>query len=199
MSWHHGDWLSFAQAVAATLAVFVALGVVFVQDHVQRRNATNEAERKARVLATLIDAQVIAPFIQLRDLVVAFDEFRRMDPSPSAFKQAIRNATSIHFRLTPEQLVVLMPLPKDCAGKLAGSFSRIDAMIDYTQFIPDEAFDSEGHVARKKASERMHLLAADAYALLNDARDTLREHGLVRGEVICEARAKAFPKSSDQE
>jgi hypothetical protein len=49
MSWHHGDWLSFAQAVASTLAIAGAYGVVFLQDWLgERRNAKR---RKAVCLA----------------------------------------------------------------------------------------------------------------------------------------------------
>jgi hypothetical protein len=37
MSWHHGDWLSFAQAAAATAAIIGAYGVVFVQARLSKR------------------------------------------------------------------------------------------------------------------------------------------------------------------
>jgi len=37
MSWHHGDWLSFAQAAAAIAAIIGAYGVVFVQAHLSKR------------------------------------------------------------------------------------------------------------------------------------------------------------------
>jgi hypothetical protein len=37
MSWHHGDWLAFSQAVAAVLAIFGAFGVVFLQHYLQGR------------------------------------------------------------------------------------------------------------------------------------------------------------------
>lgn len=37
MSWHHGDWLSFAQAAASTAAIIGAYGVVFVQDRLSQR------------------------------------------------------------------------------------------------------------------------------------------------------------------
>lgn len=37
MSWNHGDWLSFAQAAASTVAIIGAYGVVFVQAHLARR------------------------------------------------------------------------------------------------------------------------------------------------------------------
>lgn len=37
MSWHHEDWLSFAQAAAATAAIIGAYGVVFVQARLSKR------------------------------------------------------------------------------------------------------------------------------------------------------------------
>lgn len=37
MSWHHGDWLSFAQAAASTAAIIGAYGVVFVQARLSKR------------------------------------------------------------------------------------------------------------------------------------------------------------------
>lgn len=37
MSWHHEDWLSFAQAAASTLAIIGAYGVVFVQARLSKR------------------------------------------------------------------------------------------------------------------------------------------------------------------
>lgn len=37
MSWHHEDWLSFAQAAASTAAIIGAYGVVFVQARLNKR------------------------------------------------------------------------------------------------------------------------------------------------------------------
>ncbi|WP_186016162.1 hypothetical protein [Burkholderia gladioli] len=51
MSWHHGDWLSFAQAAASVAAILGAFGVVFLQHHLEgiRRRAAEEADAR-RVL-----------------------------------------------------------------------------------------------------------------------------------------------------
>ncbi|NIF39511.1 hypothetical protein F3J14_01040 [Burkholderia sp. Tr-862] len=45
MSWHHGDWLAFAQAVVAALAIVGAFAVVFVQHSMHVRHADRSAER----------------------------------------------------------------------------------------------------------------------------------------------------------
>ncbi|KVL18693.1 hypothetical protein [Burkholderia cepacia] len=51
MSWHHGDWLSFAQAAASAAAILGAFGVVFLQHHLEgiRRRAAEHADAR-RVL-----------------------------------------------------------------------------------------------------------------------------------------------------
>ncbi|WP_175804988.1 hypothetical protein [Burkholderia ambifaria] len=51
MSWHHGDWLSFAQAVVSAAAILGAFGVVFLQHHLEaiRRRAAEQADAR-RVL-----------------------------------------------------------------------------------------------------------------------------------------------------
>jgi len=51
MSWHHADWLSFAQAVASTVAIAGAFGVVFLQHHLEgKRRKAAEREEARRVL-----------------------------------------------------------------------------------------------------------------------------------------------------
>lgn len=55
MSWHHGDWLAFSQAVAAALAIFGAFGVVFYQNRVQRKQkiADDLASKKRALMVAM--------------------------------------------------------------------------------------------------------------------------------------------------
>jgi len=48
MSWHHGDWLLFAQALVSAIAIGSAFGVVIFQNWGQRK----QAHRLAAVFAT---------------------------------------------------------------------------------------------------------------------------------------------------
>ncbi|WP_155741273.1 hypothetical protein [Burkholderia pseudomultivorans] len=45
MSWHHGDWLAFAQAVAGVLAIVGAFGVALTQHSMHVRHAERVAAR----------------------------------------------------------------------------------------------------------------------------------------------------------
>ncbi|WP_272545688.1 hypothetical protein PPH94_008320 [Burkholderia cepacia] len=62
MSWHHGDWLSFAQAVVSAAAILGAFGVVFVQEHLQKaaRGRERDAERDvAHKIAVIFVARAL--------------------------------------------------------------------------------------------------------------------------------------------
>jgi hypothetical protein len=45
MSWHHGDWLSFAQAAGSIIAIFGAFGAVLFQHSMHVRHTKRVAER----------------------------------------------------------------------------------------------------------------------------------------------------------
>lgn len=45
MSWHHGDWLTFAQAVASVAAVIGAFGVVIFQHRLHTKHSEQVAAR----------------------------------------------------------------------------------------------------------------------------------------------------------
>ncbi|MFP4895619.1 hypothetical protein [Paraburkholderia sp. EG304] len=53
MSWHHGDYLSLAQAIAATLAVIGAFAVVFYQHWLLESNRRKDAQRDQRTALRL--------------------------------------------------------------------------------------------------------------------------------------------------
>ncbi|MFM0058569.1 hypothetical protein PQR64_23385 [Paraburkholderia phytofirmans] len=51
MSWHHGDWLAFAQAAAAVVAIIGAFGVVFFQHNLEvLRAEAKERQESARLI-----------------------------------------------------------------------------------------------------------------------------------------------------
>lgn len=191
----HRDFWDVATAIGTCGAVIAALAVVFIQDRQQRRNAAIKAAREARVLATLLDPQLLGVYIDLRKAVTEFDEFQRVDPSPVAFRAAVNDVVGIQFRLTVDQLVMLLPLPSECAAQLAGCFGRIDAAANYVRFVPHSAFTPRGNIERKAASERMHVLMFDAYALLHAARQTLKNERIIASEQIEAIRALAFRDS----
>ncbi|GAB2869688.1 hypothetical protein GCM10027093_01750 [Paraburkholderia jirisanensis] len=69
----------------------------------------------------------------------------------------------------------------------------MDAAIDYTRFISESAYEDGGHAERKRAAQRMHVLVADAHALLYGARTTLRAYRLIDDDQMSTVRALAFP------
>ncbi|TAM03707.1 MAG: hypothetical protein EPN70_13335 [Paraburkholderia sp.] len=109
MSWHHGDWLSFAQAAASTLAVAGAFGVVFFQHwihvrhtgRVEERDRLRERYRSATYAEALVQNAIDCAVPALHDIEtvakrspekgnVAFDA-SRLDKASDALEQAIHN------------------------------------------------------------------------------------------------------------
>ncbi|WP_165186458.1 hypothetical protein [Paraburkholderia dioscoreae] len=76
MSWHHGDYLSLAQAIAAMLAVFGAFGVVFVQRHFEAMKQA-EADRRSDIQTKREMQDVIrVARLVVETLVLTLDEAR---------------------------------------------------------------------------------------------------------------------------
>jgi hypothetical protein len=54
VSWHHGDWLSLAQAVASSNAVVGAFGVVFCQHWLEKRRIRQDQDRLVRFACSYV-------------------------------------------------------------------------------------------------------------------------------------------------
>jgi hypothetical protein len=109
MSWHHGDWLAFAQAIAGVLAVVGAFGVVFLQHWIQashaRRTAGLERLRDRYRASTYVEALIenaIACAGNALNSIEAFAKVNdenghasfvspRLDKAAEALGQAIHN------------------------------------------------------------------------------------------------------------
>jgi hypothetical protein len=76
MSWHHGDYLSLAQAIAATLAVFGAFGVVFVQRHFEAVKHAEANRRAADKKKKEMQDIVRVARLVVETLVLTLDEAR---------------------------------------------------------------------------------------------------------------------------
>jgi hypothetical protein len=83
MSWHHGDWLTLIQAIAAVAAIGGAFGVVFVQRHIDVAKQA-EAERRAiyKSRAALHDVVYVARLV-VEHLYVTLEEARNIVGSQS--------------------------------------------------------------------------------------------------------------------
>ncbi|WP_321789447.1 hypothetical protein [Paraburkholderia sp. J94] len=56
MSWHHADWLSFAQALVAAVAIAGAYGVVFLQHRLEKNREANKERAEARRILSIAAA-----------------------------------------------------------------------------------------------------------------------------------------------
>lgn len=81
MSWHHEDWLSFAQAAASTAAIIGAYGVVFVQDRLgeshneKRRKSVRSAIIEIATKARLFTYEIYDP-MDVYQQVGTWDQYR---------------------------------------------------------------------------------------------------------------------------
>lgn len=71
MSWHHGDWLSFAQATASTIAIAGAFGVVFIQHHLENNRRRMAERADARRVLRIAIAFTSRAFVVVNNISVA--------------------------------------------------------------------------------------------------------------------------------
>ncbi|MFA8393301.1 hypothetical protein ACEPUD_24610 [Burkholderia ubonensis] len=72
MSWHRGDWLSFAQAVVSAAAVVTAFVVVFVQQHFHRKQS-RQAQKAARRAIESLARRAMTLFERIKNRSLALE------------------------------------------------------------------------------------------------------------------------------
>jgi hypothetical protein len=122
MSWHHGDYLSLAQAIAATLAVFGAFAVVFYQHRLQESNQTEaiKKDQKTALKLAQIFVENALETSQGLELSSAKQSFAKQESEKAV--EVLKDRRSVFDSLPLSQLsrdhVVAVTRTRTCMTKL---------------------------------------------------------------------------------
>ncbi|MDS0850423.1 hypothetical protein [Burkholderia cenocepacia] len=86
MSWHHGDWLSFAQAAASIAAIIGAFGVVFLQHHLEGKRKRKADRDDARRVLRIAHAFTKRAWLVVCDVSSMRNNPERIENEPDRLK-----------------------------------------------------------------------------------------------------------------
>lgn len=163
------EWASWAQAIFSAVAVLAAIGVVWWQHYVARRNALAAAQLAASGLLTFID-QTIASL-----QFVAGELKSRIDgtDSPSNHPRQLANILDTLHLPSREELLALSLASPDCSIRLLRASNSTRQIRTALEVIVTVTIVGVNSTTLPYLLRPLFELASNAAAQLIEARETL--------------------------
>jgi hypothetical protein len=167
MSWHRVDWLSFAQAVAATLAVIAAFTVVFTQNRLERQRQRERDWQRACVVASLLTMRLSIYRSEITKAQRRMQDINQFDGAPLTFRDYANELVALG-EWPLEQIVALIPLPNQCAHQLAGGIDRVQVAASVMADFYKSSGVHDG-IRRKETAGELSGILGEADKMLKAA------------------------------
>ncbi|WP_154641226.1 hypothetical protein [Burkholderia cenocepacia] len=131
MSWHRGDWLAFAQAAAAVVAILGAFGVVFLQNCFEK---SRNRKRLSSVRAAIVEVATKCRDLthEAYDPMNVFGQIGTWEQYRAFRSRQFREYRDIIATLSTQDIVDLNLL--DIAMKLRVNLRDMEAIIEESNF-----------------------------------------------------------------
>ncbi|SAL26217.1 hypothetical protein [Caballeronia telluris] len=160
---NRSDWASWAQAIGSVAAVGAAIWLASQEDRRRKEQSLIAAKLSASGMTTKLSINVTL-VEGARDF---FKAAGQADGDPTKFDWWFARLSGLKLSTRDEQLA-LIPLPNNCAYKLAGANDRLHSVVETLGAFMKSPGRAESN-RRKEAANGISFLLGEVAALLDSA------------------------------